>query len=73
LYRSKTSAWEAIIAFVTRPVVAIVSIGLVIVINTLVLYHEASPGVTYAIQSDPAFLDEYNQTVSFYNVENMEP
>jgi hypothetical protein len=73
LHRAEANVWEAIIAFVARPSVAIASIILVIAVNTFVLFRDASGPASYAVQSDQAFIDEYNQTVSFYNVENMEP
>jgi uncharacterized membrane protein YdfJ with MMPL/SSD domain len=69
------NAWEKIASFVARPVVALASISLVIMINAVVVFSSSDAKDATASQNNEiATVDEYSQvSVIFYEYENTKP
>lgn len=69
------NAWEKIASFVARPVVALASICLVIMINAAVVFSSSdAKDATTSQNNEIATLDEYSQvSVIFYEYENTKP
>jgi hypothetical protein len=69
------NAWEKIASFVARPVVALASISLVMMINAVdVFYSSDSKEATASQNTEIATVDEYSQvSVIFYEYENTKP
>lgn len=69
LVRKKHNSWELLGRLVSRPAIAFLSIALVILLNTVVMVTESHHAGS-AEKSEIAVADEYNQTSSFYDLEN---
>jgi hypothetical protein len=69
------NAWEKIASFVARPVVALASISLVIMINAVVVFSSSdAKDATASQNTEIATVDEYSQvSVIFYEYENTKP
>jgi uncharacterized membrane protein YdfJ with MMPL/SSD domain len=71
------NAWEKIASFVARPVVALASISLVIMINAVVVFSSSNSiakDATASQNNEIATVDEYSQvSVIFYEYENTKP
>lgn len=69
------NAWGKIASFVARPVVALASISLVIMINAVVVFSSSDAKDATASQNNEiATVDEYSQvSVIFYEYENTKP
>ena len=69
------NTWEKIASFVARPVVALASICLVIMINAAVVFSSSDAKDATAFQNNEiTTVDEYSQvSVIFYEYENTKP
>jgi hypothetical protein len=68
------NSWDAVLKFISRPVVALAGLCLVITINAAVVSSNYSGQTTTAAEEQYASADEYNTSVAVLNdIENIEP
>ena len=74
LMRSEKNIWEKISGVIAQPAFAVLSIVLVVLLNTVVVVRNET-AVTFPVpdQTEMAVMDEYKQATSFYDVENVQP
>jgi uncharacterized membrane protein YdfJ with MMPL/SSD domain len=66
------TVWDDISRVITRPAFAVLSLSLIILLNTFVIFSEGSTEST-AESQEFAVVDEYNRTSSYYDLENVIP
>jgi hypothetical protein len=68
------NSWDAVLKFISRPVVALAGLCLVITINAAVVSSNYSGQTTTVAEEQYASADEYNTSVAVLNdIENIEP
>jgi len=71
LARENGNGWDAVVSFITRPVVAAVCITGILLINATAFYYQSNrQKIAVTEQTDLGYADEYNATSSFYYDEN---
>jgi uncharacterized membrane protein YdfJ with MMPL/SSD domain len=72
LHRRQRNVWEDLSRLITRPAFAVLSLSLVVLLNTFVILSESSAS-GMPENSELAVADEYNRTSSYYDLENAIP
>lgn len=72
LMNQKKNVWESMARTVTRPAFAILSIGLIVLVNSFVVL-SVTANQAKLERSEVAIADEYRSTNSFYDLENVMP
>lgn len=77
LNADEESAWAVAFRFVSRPVIALATVLVIILINSLVLYKSSETAQTPVQEEDQVFASEYNFSAftadGFYNVNEEQP
>lgn len=72
--RPDQSQWERIVAFVTRPVVAVSVICFVLLLNATVIVNQSDSKSSSKGQQEISLADEYSlASATIYDFENQEP
>lgn len=70
---SSSSTWDAVLAFISKPAVAIACITMIIAINAMVLTDNRNE-INTNTEDSYAIADEYNTgTIAINEIENIEP
>lgn len=72
MMKKERNIWEKLSSTIARPAFAVMSISLVVLLNTFVVLTESSR-TEQAEPSEVAVADEYSRTTSFYDLENVVP
>lgn len=72
LQRKQRNVWEDLSRTITRPAFAVLSLSLVVLLNTFVILSEFS-SQDKPENSELAVADEYNRTASYFDLENSIP
>ena len=74
LVEQESNVWEVITRLLSRPVISVAAILLLVLLNTFVVIRkDASFHYVRSDQQETAFVDQYKQVNSFYDVENSQP
>ncbi|MEO8583510.1 MAG: hypothetical protein ABI415_06925, partial [Flavitalea sp.] len=75
LVKEESNIWERTSRFVCRPAIAFITVGLVLLLNTVALVKFSSDDSLSKDQQELATADEYNRTTSMYNynIDNVQP
>ena len=68
----ESNSWERMSRFVSRPVFAIITMSLILVLNTFVAFNETSSHSGKPELSEVATADDLG-TNTFYDIENVQP
>ena len=71
--RRRRNAWEKMSGILARPAVAVLSVVTVIVINAVVIVNKTVATSSMPDYPEMAIADEYNSTVAYYAIENVQP
>ena len=71
--KTETSLWEKITRTLARPVIAGLSILTIVAINTVVVVNQTSESKAVPEHAEMAIADEYNRTIAYYAIENVQP
>ena len=74
LQRENTNGWDAVVSFITRPLVAAMCIIGILLINATAFYYQSNrQKIAVTEQTEIGYADEYNASSSYYYDENAEP
>lgn len=77
LNADEESAWVVVFRFISRPVIALATVLIIILINSLALFESSETDQTPIQVEDQVFASEYNFSAStadgFYNVNDEQP
>lgn len=71
--RKEKNPWEKASKMLARPAIAFLSILSVVAINTVVILNKTSASKAVPEHAETVIADEYNSTVAYYAIENVQP
>ncbi|MBA4166052.1 MAG: hypothetical protein H0X41_00640 [Chitinophagaceae bacterium] len=74
MMKEEKNVWGRVSRTITRPVIAGLSVALIIAVNIFaVLHHTPKTSAGVPDQAEIAVADEYNRSTSLYNIDNVQP